>query len=83
MGLIERFHGTLVPRVRAVIHSRNIPRAAWSEVLQTGVCVLNRTPHQGINNQIAYELFHTRKLMSLKHLRCLGATCYCTVPGHL
>jgi hypothetical protein len=46
-GLIERFHGTLLPRVRAVIHSRNIPRASWSEVLQAVVYVLNRTAHQG------------------------------------
>jgi hypothetical protein len=53
-----------------------------SEVLQAVVYVLNRTPHQGVNEYSPCELFHTRKLTSLNHLRCLGATCYYRFPGH-
>jgi hypothetical protein len=82
-GLNERVHGTLMSRVRAVIHARNIPCAAWPEVLQAVVYVLNGTPHPGVHEFITYDLFHSRKLTSLNHLRCLGATCYCTIRGHL
>jgi hypothetical protein len=81
-GLIERYHGTLMPRLRAVLNARQIPRAVWSEVLQGVVYVLNRSPHQGINGMIPYEAFYKRDLSSLAHLRVLGSVCYYKLPGH-
>jgi transposase InsO family protein len=33
-GLIERYYDTLMPRLRAVLAARKIPRSLWSEVLQ-------------------------------------------------
>jgi hypothetical protein len=81
-GLIERYHGTLMPRLRAVLHARKIPRSLWSEVLQGVVYVLNRTPHQGIDGKIPFEEFYQRQLSSLAHLRVLGSVCYYHLPGH-
>jgi transposase InsO family protein len=81
-GLIERYHGTLMPRLRAVLTARKIPRSLWSEVLQGVVYVLNRTPHQGLQGMIPYEQFYKRSLSSLTHLRVLGSTCYYSLPGH-
>jgi transposase InsO family protein len=81
-GLIDRYHGTLMPRLRAVLNGRKIPRSMWSEVLQGVVYVSNRTPHQGIGGKILYEQFYQRELSSLAHLRVLGSVCYYHLPGH-
>lgn len=79
-GMIERFHGTLMPRLRAVFQARNIPKYAWKDTVQGVVYVLNRTPHTGID-RIPFEVFYGQKLHSLAHLRPLGCVCYYTLPG--
>ena len=80
---IERLHGTLMVRLRAVLSHQRVPLKMWSEVLGGVAYVHNRMPNDGIGGQILQELWGDEPLEGLRHLRVLGSTCYYRIanPG--
>ena len=80
-GLIERLHGTLTPRLRAVIHGRYIVAGAVPELLVGLTYLYNRMPNSAIADQLPHDIYHGNPLVSLAHLRVLGSRCYRVIPS--
>jgi transposase InsO family protein len=79
-GLIERFHGAVMPLLRAVHAERKLPLAAIAELFMGLVYLKSRLPNSAIQDRIPSEKHRAEELTSLAHLRVLGANCYMVVP---
>jgi hypothetical protein len=82
-GLIERFHGTIMPRLRAVNAGRRLPRAAIPELFVGLVYLYNRLPNSAAQDKKPSEVYQGEDSTLLAHLRVLGAKCCTVVPDVL
>jgi transposase InsO family protein len=72
-GMIKRFHGTIMPRLRAVVHEHQLPLGVVPYLFIGLTYLYNRMPHSSIKQKIPFEVFNDEELTSLAHLRILGA----------
>lgn len=78
----ERENRTIVEMARTLKRSRpeaKFPPAAWAELCQTAVYILNRTGKSSVMNASPIESW-TGKKARLHHLRVIGSSCYPHVP---
>jgi hypothetical protein len=77
---IERFHGIITPRVRAVLAHRRLPCNLWPALIDGVTYVYNRTPSHAIEGRIPFEVWANNPVPTLRHLRALGCPCYYKIP---
>jgi transposase InsO family protein len=80
-GVIERLHGTIIPRVRAIIHEQNLSHQMWPHLIAGVVYVYNRLPSSALHQAIPFELLTGKRVHSLTHLRVLGCRAYYRIPN--
>ena len=70
----ERYNRTLMERVRAMLSCANLPKALWSEALQTTTYIYNRLPIRTLEMTPYEALFKTKPDVS--RLRAYGCVSY-------
>lgn len=78
-GRAEREIRTLVSCARAMLVSRNVSKALWTEAVKTASYILNRTISRQCISATPYEQWFGHK-PDVKHIRVFGSIAYMHVP---
>ncbi|SGY19608.1 BQ5605_C014g07700 [Microbotryum silenes-dioicae] len=78
-GTVERFNGSLMAIVRAVLAASKLSWKYWSYALAYATFVANRILHAKLEGKTAYEVFYGKK-PKVSHFRPFGSTVYAQVP---
>ncbi|SGY38681.1 BQ5605_C003g02060 [Microbotryum silenes-dioicae] len=78
-GTVERFNGSLMAIVRAVLAASKLSWKYWSYVLAYATFVANRILHAKLEGKTAHEVFYGKK-PKVSHFRPFGSTVYAQVP---
>ncbi|GFS67038.1 retrovirus-related Pol polyprotein from transposon TNT 1-94 [Trichonephila clavipes] len=79
-GAAERENRTIVECARSIIYAANLPLKLWAEAVNTSVYVLNRTGPTSVKDKTLYELWFSKEVISIDHLRVFGTECFVHVP---
>jgi hypothetical protein len=80
-GIAERLNRTLLERVRAMLHAKDLPKNLWGMAVRHAVWLKNRTPTKvGDEIFVPYELWNGKK-PNLKGLREFGSTVWVNDEG--
>ncbi|GFV59392.1 retrovirus-related Pol polyprotein from transposon TNT 1-94 [Trichonephila clavipes] len=79
-GDAERENRTIVECARSIIFAANLPLKLWAEAVNTYVYVLNRTGPTSFKDKSPYELWFSKEVISIDHLRVFGTECFVHVP---
>jgi hypothetical protein len=72
-GVAERLNCTLLEKVRAMLHTKDLPKNLWGMAVRHAVWLKNRTPTKVRDKVfVPYERWHCKKL-NLKGLREFGS----------
>ncbi|GFT48403.1 integrase catalytic domain-containing protein [Trichonephila clavipes] len=74
-GAAERENRTIVECARSIIYAANLPLKLWAEAVNTSVYVLNRTGPTSVKDKSPYELWFSKEVISIGHLRVFGTEC--------
>ena len=77
-GIAERFNGSLLTIVRALLSDSELPLMFWVDAVAHATRLYNRRPHTYLNNKTPYQMFYNR-LPSLHHFLIFG----CVVNAHM
>ncbi|GFT06410.1 retrovirus-related Pol polyprotein from transposon TNT 1-94 [Trichonephila clavipes] len=75
-GAAERENGIIVEYARSIIYAVNIPLKLWAEAVNMFVYVLNRTGPTSVKDKSPYELWFSKEVISIDHLRVFGTECF-------
>ncbi|GFY49923.1 retrovirus-related pol polyprotein from transposon tnt 1-94 [Trichonephila inaurata madagascariensis] len=79
-GAVERENRTIVESARSIIYASNLPLKLWAEAVNTSVYVLNRTGPTTVKDRSPYELWFSKEVINIDHLRVFGKECFVHVP---
>ncbi|GFX97551.1 retrovirus-related Pol polyprotein from transposon TNT 1-94 [Trichonephila clavipes] len=79
-GVAGRENRTIVECARSIIYYANLPLKLWAEAVNTSVYVLNRTGPTSVKDKSPYELWFSKEVISIDHLRVFGTECFVHVP---
>lgn len=82
-GIVERANGTVLPRLRALLHATNQTNMLWGEAALHVVDTLNLLPTAPLQGMSPHEALFGKQT-SLRHVRTWGAWCtrmYLLSPG--
>ncbi|GFW18655.1 retrovirus-related Pol polyprotein from transposon TNT 1-94 [Trichonephila clavipes] len=79
-GAAERENRTIVECARSIIYAANLPLKLWAEAVNTSVYVLNRTGPISVKDKSPYELWFSKEVINIDHLRVFGTECFVHVP---
>ena len=65
-----------------MIFFKNVKLISWGEAILCVVYIKNRSPSTALQNKTPYEIWHGH-LLSIKHFRVFGSTCYALILAHL
>lgn len=77
-GIAERFNGTVVSHVRAMLKQAALPHRFWAEATAHAVYLYNRAPHRAIKDVTPYEKYSGRR-PDLSNARIFGCDAYAYV----
>ena len=75
-GVAERENRTIVEAARSMLLSTKLSKSLWAEACNTAAYVLNRSGKTAAGDKVPYELWYSRKVGKLDHLRIFGTACY-------
>ncbi|SGY81088.1 BQ5605_C009g05455 [Microbotryum silenes-dioicae] len=78
-GTVERFNGSLMAIIRAVLAASKLSWKYWSYALAYATFVANRVLHTKLEGKTAYEVFYGKK-PKVSHFRPFRSTVYAQVP---
>ncbi|SCZ88747.1 BZ3500_MvSof-1268-A1-R1_Chr2-1g04610 [Microbotryum saponariae] len=78
-GTVERFNGSLMAIVRAVLAASKLSWKYWSYAMEYATFVANRVLHSKLDGKTAYEVFYGKK-PKVSHFRPFGSTVFAQVP---
>ena len=76
-GKAERLNYTVMSAVRAILHSMQLPKSLWVEIIKAVAYLRNRSPE--VDGITPYEKLHESK-PDLAHLRVLGSRAWVHIP---
>ncbi|SCV72775.1 BQ2448_4312 [Microbotryum intermedium] len=79
-GTVERFNGSLMAIVRAVLTASKLSWKYWSYALEYAAFIANRVLHSKLDGKTAYEVFYGKK-PKVSQFRPFGSTVYAQIPN--
>lgn len=64
---------------RSILRGRGLSNDFWAEVINTAVCLKNRSPTKCLNFKAPFEAFYGHKL-AVNHLRVFGSKSFAHIP---
>ena len=74
-GVVERKNRVIQEMARAMLHSKDVPRNLWGEVVNTACHTVNRMYFKPGTKKTSYELWKGRK-PNVKYFKIFGSTCF-------
>jgi len=70
--MAEWLNRTLLEKVRAMLHTANLPGSLWGEALKNAIWLKNQTSTQALGRKTLFEAFNESKpdLWNLHEWRC-------------
>jgi hypothetical protein len=81
IGCVERAHGTLMGRVRAMLSQARLPPSLWSVAIRTAAHLSQYAPASGAGGRTPYERW-TKTKPDVSHLREFGCRVFVLRDGH-
>ena len=81
-GRAERFNGILISSAKALLNEAKLSHTFWEFAIDTANFIHNRLPHQGINNQIPFEILYN-KPVDYSIFRVFGCRVFFFIPKEL
>lgn len=79
-GVAEKKIRYILEVARAIMFTINVPRAFWSEAIQTAVYLVNRMPSRVLSFRSPLEVLSPTTPLFPLPLKTFGCICYVRVP---
>lgn len=79
-GVAERRNRTILERVRAFLHSSQLPKYLWGEAVNHAVWLMNRTKTKALDGKTPFEVLYGKK-PNLSEVREFGEKVWVRVEG--